>query len=120
MKAKIEKDSLNSRLHLEQPEKAGPNSFSQLKSELGYMDLMPCAGMKKNTILLGIRIMEKRPYKGAGISGKNTILRRRNNGGKMPYKGAGIMKEKCHTFRPRNIKEMPYFRPKKSKENAML
>ena len=64
--------------------------------------------------------MEKRPYKGAGISGKNTILRRRNNGGKMPYKGAGIMKEKCHTFRPRNIKEMPYFRPKKSKENAML
>ena len=64
---------------------------------------MLCAGTK-NTILLSIRIMEKKPFKGAEITEEKFHTK---------------AQEKCHTS-GWGIQKMPYHRPEEFGKNAML
>ena len=66
---------------------------------------MPCAGMIENTILLGIRIMEKNAIQRHRNIGENAILQ------------AKKIKRNAILRLLGNSETMPYFRPKK---NAML
>ena len=59
MKAKMEKDSLNSRLHLGQLEKAGPKFIFSTEIWIGNTHEMPCAEINGKYHTLSIRVMEK-------------------------------------------------------------